>query len=84
VFNALNDTFIPSFPGGALSLTNVVVTLNAAMGGSGGSETTRGDGGQGIWGGLYLAAGGTATQTRTQVVFDFASTSDPDIFGTTS
>ena len=84
VFNAPNDSFIPSFPGGALSLTDVVVTLNAAIGGSGGRGTTRGDAGQGIGGGLYLADGGTATLTRTHVLINFASTSDPDIFGTTS
>ncbi len=85
VYNAApDDSFPPGLPGAALSLTDVLVTLNAADGGSGGRGTTRGDEGQGMGGGLYLAAGGTATLTRTHVVLNVASTSDPDIFGTTS
>ena len=38
--------------------------------------------GQGIGGGLYLAAGSTTTLSQTVVAANFASTSNDDIYGT--
>ena len=71
-------------PGGTLDLTDDLVTANLAVGGPAGRGTTNGTSGQGTGGGLYLVTGGTATVNQTLVVLNFASTSDPDIHGTTS
>ncbi len=71
-------------PAGTLTLSNDVVIANAAIAGSGGPGPTEGTAGQGIGGGLYLGTGGTATLSKTLVMLNFASTSDPDIFGTYS
>ena len=38
--------------------------------------------GQGIGGGLYIAPSGAVTLKHTRVVFNFASTSDNNIYGT--
>ena len=48
----------------------------------GGTGRTGGDAGEGIGGGIYVVTGATATLTDTLVFLNFASTSDPDIFGT--
>ena len=77
------DPYIP-LPGGTLDLSNDLVTLNAAIGGGAGQDAPPDSVGQGIGGGIYVVTGGTATLTDTLVFFNFASTSDPDIFGTTS
>ncbi len=50
-----------------------LITLNSAIGGSGG--------GQGIGGGLYVAAGTVTLSNKTKVVGIFASTSNDNIFG---
>ena len=83
VYNAgpFSSPFAP-LPAGSLSLTNDLVTLNLATGGSGGRGAPNGSVGQGIGGGLYLTPGGTSTATSTLVILNVASTSDPNIFGT--
>jgi hypothetical protein len=75
--------FVPT-AGGTLDLSNDLVTLNAAIGGPAGRGTPGGTAGQGIGGGLYVFTGATATLTNTLVFFNFASTSDPDIYGGTT
>jgi hypothetical protein len=64
-----------------LTLTDSRITRNEADGGSGGGG---GCDGQGIDGGLYLAAGGSACLdafTQAHVKHNHASTSDDDVFG---
>jgi hypothetical protein len=58
--------------------TSLVISNQAAGGlaGSGGSEGT------GIGGGLYIATGASVSVKKTNVFGNFASTSDPNIFGT--
>ena len=53
-------------------MTDTLIALNAADGGSGG---------QGIGGGLYIGAGMTTLTGRTEVVSNFASTSNDNIYG---
>ena len=56
-----------------------LIAFNAALGGSPG---TGGASGEGIGGGLYIDAGaGVTLDTSTEVVFNFAPTSDDNIFG---
>ena len=71
-------------PGGTLDLTDDLIIGNSALGKKGGKGATNGIDGQGVGGGLYLAPLGTATLTRTLVILNVASTSDPNIFGTAS
>jgi hypothetical protein len=61
------------------SIDETLIAFNAALGGSAG---TGGASGQGSGGGLYIDAGaGVTLDTSTEVIFDFASTSDDNIFG---
>ena len=71
-------------PGATLSLSNVVVTLNSAIGGGAGHDAPAGSAGQGMGGGIYVVTGGTATLLDTLVFLNFASTSDSNISGTVS
>lgn len=49
----------------------------------GGVAGKGGTSGEGIGGGLYIDAGADVTLTKsTEVIFNFASTSDDNIFGT--
>jgi hypothetical protein len=59
-----------------LTVLDTLITLNVADGGSGG--------GQGVGGGLYIASGTTTLLGTTEVVFNVASTSDDNIYGTYS
>ncbi len=59
-----------------MTITDSLITLNVADGGSGG--------GQGIGGGLYMVAGTAALLDNTKVVFNYASTSNDNIYGTYS
>jgi Chlamydia polymorphic membrane protein (Chlamydia_PMP) repeat len=63
------------FTDATLTVTDTLITLNVADGGSGG---------QGIGGGLYIGAGTTTLTGKTNVVFNFASTSNDNIFGSYS
>jgi Right handed beta helix region len=58
---------------GTASLTNVYVAFNLAVGGSGGGE--------GVGGGLYVGGGSMTLLGTTQVVFNFATTSNDNIYG---
>jgi hypothetical protein len=58
---------------GTASLTNTYVAFNEAIGGSGG--------GQGVGGGLYVGGGSMTLLGTTEVVFNFASTSNSNIYG---
>ena len=61
------------------SIDETLIAFNAALGGSPG---TGGASGQGSGGGLYIDAGaGVTLDTSTEVIFNFASTSDDNIFG---
>lgn len=61
------------------SIDETLISLNAALGGSSG---TGGASGQGSGGGIYLDAGaGVTLDPSAKVIFNFASTSDDDIFG---
>ena len=61
-----------------LTLQGSLVALNRAVGGAGDGGTD----GLGLGGGLYLAPGGVASaDASTAVLFNFASTSDDDVFG---
>jgi hypothetical protein len=61
-----------------LTLQGSLVTLNRAVGG----ESDAGTDGLGQGGGLYLAPGGVASADASMaVLFNFASTSDDDVFG---
>jgi len=59
---------------GTTTFTDTLVTLNLAIGGS--------DGGQGVGGGLYIAGGTSVLTGKTNVVRNFAATSNDDIYGT--
>ena len=50
-----------------------MVTLNAAVGDSGG--------GQGVGGGLYIGGGATTLTGKTAVILNLATTSDDNIYG---
>ena len=66
--------------GSSAALDTTWITLNAARGGVGG---TGGTSGEGIGGGLYIDAGANVTLSKsTEVIFNFASTKDDNIFGT--
>jgi hypothetical protein len=85
VFNTGPGTeYGATLPAGPLDLTDDLVLGNLAIGGSGGRGAPKGSAGQGQGGGLYLATGSTSTLRGTPVLLNFASTSDPDIFGTPS
>jgi hypothetical protein len=58
---------------GTAAFSGALITLNSAIGGSGG--------GKGIGGGLYVAAGTLTLSPSTKVVANFASTSNNNIFG---
>ena len=58
---------------GTASFTGVLISLNAADGGSGG--------GSGYGGGLYIATGAITTLKNTQVVGNSASTAGNNIYG---
>ena len=73
-----------SLPGGTLDLTDDLIVGNFALGKKGGKGATNGNAGQGVGGGLYLDPLGTASLTRTSVILNVASTSDPNIFGSAS
>ncbi len=61
------------------SIDSTLIAFNAAMGGTSG---TGGASGQGSGGGLYIDTGAGVTLSKsTKVRFNFASTSDDDIFG---
>jgi hypothetical protein len=63
----------------SLTVTGSTVTHNDADGGAAGAG---GSAGQGIGGGLYLAAGGSVCiDVNTVIVHNHASTSNDDIFG---
>jgi hypothetical protein len=79
-----NDGPFGTSPGGTLDLTDVLVIGNPALGEKGGSGSTNGNAGQGVGGGLYLVPLGTVSLTRTSVILNVASTSDPNIFGSAS
>jgi hypothetical protein len=74
IFNA------PPGPHGAptLTLDRSLVALNRA---EGGAATGGGTAGQGIGGGVYIAAGSVASADLTAIVANDASTSDDDLFG---
>jgi len=61
---------------GSTMFTNSLVALNLAVGGT--------DGGQGVGGGVYIAGGSTILTATTQVVLNFATTSNDNIYGTSS
>ena len=62
------------------SIDSTLIAFNAAIGGNSGSGGTSGEG---IGGGLYIDAGADVTLSKsTKVIFNFASTSDDNIFGT--
>ena len=64
----------------SLTLLRSLVALNRADGGAAGDG---GSGGLGQGGGLYLAPGGVASaDPPTAIFFNYASTSDHDVFGT--
>ena len=52
----------------------MLITLNSAIGGTGG--------GQGYGGGLYIGSGAITTLKNTKVLGNFASTADNNIDGT--
>ena len=61
------------------SIDATLITFNAALGGCAG---TGGASGQGSGGGLYIDTGAGVTLSKSsKVVFNFASTSDDNIFG---
>jgi hypothetical protein len=61
------------------SIDTTWIVANAALGGSAG---TGGASGEGVGGGLYIETGaGVTFDTSTNVVFNFASTDDDNIFG---
>ncbi len=60
------------FTDATLTVTDTLIALNVADGGSGG---------QGIGGGLYIGAGTTTLAGTTKVVFNHASTSNSNIYG---
>ena len=61
------------------SIDATLIAFNAALGGSSG---TGGASGQGSGGGLYIDTGAGVTLSKSsKVIFNFASTSDDDIFG---
>jgi hypothetical protein len=65
----------------SLTVTGSTVTGNSATGGAAGSG---GSAGQGIGGGVYFAAGGTACLdlfTSLNITGNTASTSNNDVFG---
>ena len=74
VFNGAPSPFgTPS-----LTLRRSLVVFNRAVGGAGGGGTA----GPGQGGGLYLAPGGVASaDPPTAILFNYASTSDHDVFG---
>jgi hypothetical protein len=64
--------------GTTASIDATSISTNAALGGSAG---TAGASGQGIGGGLYIGTGADVTLSKsTDVIFNFASTSNDDIF----
>jgi hypothetical protein len=66
--------------GSSAAIDATRITLNSAAGGVAG---TGGSSGQGIGGGLFIDTGADVTLSKsTKVIFNFASTSDDNIFGT--
>jgi hypothetical protein len=66
--------------GSSASIDASLIVLNAALGGVTG---TGGASGQGIGGSLYIGTTADVTlSTSSEVMFNFASTSDDNIFGT--
>ena len=62
-----------------MSIVATLITFDAALGGASG---TGGASGQGSGGGLYIDTGAVVTLSKsTKVLFNFASTSDDNIFG---
>ncbi len=61
------------------SIDATLIAFNAAMGGASGAG---GASGQGVGGGLYIDTGAIVKLSKsTKILFNFASTSDDDIFG---
>ena len=54
------------------------ITTNRAVGGAAG---TGGSDGEGVGGGIYIAAGSVCVDPETIIAGNFASTSDDDVFG---
>jgi hypothetical protein len=68
------------YGGTTATIDDSKIVFNAALGGAAG---TGGSSGQGTGGGLYIGTGaGVTLSSPSEVVYDFASTSDDDIFGT--